>query len=175
MLSPKLRTALTLGLPLLVADCVTKRVAVAELAPHHPREIVSDVVRLTLAYNTDAAMGLSLGSWSRWGFATLALAIIAILMGMLRKAEPTERLRAAAVGCLAAGALGNLLDRLRWDRGVVDFIDIGIGATRFWTFNLADLAVTTGVVLLMVAFYRHAPPSVPQEGASHNPHSHQDG
>src|SRR3989304_6398799 len=117
MLSPKLRTALPLGLPLLVAGCVTKRVAVAELAPHHPREIVSDVVPLTLAYNTDAAMGLSLGSWSRWGFATLALAIIAILMGMLRKAEPTERLRAAAVGGLAAGALGTLLGRLRWGRG----------------------------------------------------------
>ena len=47
-----------------------------------------------------------------------------------------------------AGACGNLLDRLRSPRGVVDFIDIGIGDVRFWTFNLADVAVFCGAILL---------------------------
>jgi signal peptidase II len=55
---------------------------------------------------------------------------------------------AVALGFVVAGACGNLLDRLRRPRGVVDFIDIGFGDVRFWTFNLADVAVFCGAVLL---------------------------
>jgi signal peptidase II len=55
---------------------------------------------------------------------------------------------AAALGLIAGGALGNLLDRLRWDRGVVDFVDIGLGSVRFWTFNVADVGITCGAVWL---------------------------
>ncbi len=147
----RFRTALAVGLPLLLADCVSKRVAEAELLPHNPHPVLGDVVRFTLTYNTDAALGLSLGSWSRVGFTVLALCITGVLLGMLRKANPAERFRAGALGCLLAGAMGNLLDRLQSSRGVVDFIDVGIGPTRFYTFNLADLAVCTGAILLMVA------------------------
>ena len=53
-----------------------------------------------------------------------------------------------------SGALGNLLDRIRSPRGVVDFIDVGIGDLRFWTFNLADVGITCGAVLLVLAFQR---------------------
>lgn len=161
----RFRTALAVGLPLLLADCVTKRVAVAELLPHNPRPVLGDVVRLTLTYNKDAALGLSLGSWSRVGFATFGIGIATILIGMLRKAPPAERFRAGAIGCLLAGALGNLLDRLQSSRGVVDFIDVGIGATRFYTFNLADLAVSTGAILLMIALYKRGAPEANQPSA----------
>jgi signal peptidase II len=53
-----------------------------------------------------------------------------------------------------AGAAGNLLDRLRSARGVIDFIDVGIGSLRFWTFNIADACLTTGAVLLALALWR---------------------
>jgi len=58
-----------------------------------------------------------------------------------------------ALALIAAGALGNLLDRLRSARGVVDFIDVGIGDTRFWTFNVADSGVTMGALLLMFVLW----------------------
>ena len=59
-----------------------------------------------------------------------------------------------AVALIAAGAIGNILDRLRYEAGVVDFIDVGIGDWRFWTFNVADSAVSVGAVLLLISFWR---------------------
>ena len=47
-----------------------------------------------------------------------------------------------------AGAVGNLVDRLRHERGVTDFIDMGIGTTRFWTYNVADMGITCGAIAL---------------------------
>jgi signal peptidase II len=48
---------------------------------------------------------------------------------------------------------GNLLDRLRSERGVVDFIDLGVGSVRFWTFNVADVGVSIGATLLAVVLW----------------------
>jgi signal peptidase II len=53
---------------------------------------------------------------------------------------------------IVGGALGNLYDRLRWTRGVVDFIDVGIGDTRFWTFNIADAGISVGATLMVLLF-----------------------
>ena len=69
-------------------------------------------------------------------------------MMQYRRAAPHDRTLALALALIVAGASGNLLDRLRSERGVVDFIDIGFGDMRFWTFNLADVAVFCGAVLL---------------------------
>lgn len=60
---------------------------------------------------------------------------------------------------VASGALGNLLDRVRSPRGVVDFIDVGVGSWRFWTFNLADAAIVAGGVLLVSALQRTMGPA----------------
>lgn len=153
-MTPKTRTFLTLGLPLLLTDCATKAVAVAELLPHTPHEVYGDMVRLTLVYNTGAAMSLTLGEWSRLGFAGLAVAAIFFLLHLLYRAPDDDRMRAAALALVTAGAMGNLWDRLRWDRGVVDFIDLGIGQHRFWIFNTADVGITLGALLLAVALWR---------------------
>jgi signal peptidase II len=130
-------------------DFLTKRLAEAHLAPVHvPHRIIGDVVRFTLAYNRDAAMGLSLGSYSRVGFTITAAAILAVLGILYYRTPPGDRVPALSLGLIAAGAFGNLTDRLRSPRGVVDFIDIGIGSARFWTFNIADAGVTCGAILL---------------------------
>jgi signal peptidase II len=55
---------------------------------------------------------------------------------------------------ISAGAFGNLLDRLRHEKGVVDFIDMGTATWRFWTFNVADLGVTLGAMLLALLLLR---------------------
>jgi signal peptidase II len=56
-----------------------------------------------------------------------------------------------ALALIMGGAVGNLLDRLQRVEGVVDFIDVGVGTTRFWTFNIADSAITIGAILLVLS------------------------
>jgi signal peptidase II len=134
---------------LVLADCTSKQVAVERLEPEHmPHEVIGDVVRFTLAYNQGASFSVSLGEHSRWILATLALGVLSVLMVQYRRAAPHDRTLALALALIVAGASGNLLDRLRSPRGVVDFIDIGVGDMRFWTFNLADVAVFCGAVML---------------------------
>ncbi len=134
---------------LVLADCTTKQVAAERLEPEHvPHEVLGDVVRFTLAYNPGASFSVSLGEHTRWILTALAFGVLAALMVQYRRAAPHDRTLALALAFIVAGASGNLLDRLRRPRGVVDFIDIGVGDVRFWTFNLADVAVFCGAVLL---------------------------
>lgn len=134
---------------LVLADCTTKQVAAERLEPEHvPHEVFGDVVRFTLAYNPGASFSISLGEHSRWILAALAFGVLGVLMVQYLRAAAHDRMLALALGFIVAGACGNLLDRLRRPRGVVDFIDIGFGDVRFWTFNLADVAVFCGAVLL---------------------------
>jgi hypothetical protein len=66
---------------------------------------------------------------------------------MYRATPPDRRIEVMALALISGGAIGNLIDRIRAGQ-VVDFIDVGIGATRFWTFNIADAGITVGAVLL---------------------------
>jgi len=134
---------------LVLADCTSKQVAIERLEPEHvPHEVIGDVVRFTLAFNQGASFSVSLGEHTRWILAALALAVLTVLMVQYRRAAPHDSTLALALAFIVAGASGNLLDRIRSPRGVVDFIDIGVGDVRFWTFNLADVAVFCGAVML---------------------------
>lgn len=132
---------------------MSKLLAEALLAPRHvPHRIIGDVVRFTLAYNPGAAFSMSLGPYSRYifgAFAVIALVVLWRLYVMTGAgARAGDRLRVVALGLAFGGAAGNLIDRIRSSDGVVDFIDIGFGDVRFWTFNLADSAVTVGALVL---------------------------
>ena len=132
-----------------VVDFITKMLAVQYLSrPHVPREVIGDVVRLTLAYNKGAAFSMSVGPYSRYIFGAFALIALVVLWNLYRRAHPSERLLSFALGLAWGGAAGNLIDRIRSEAGVVDFIDIGAAGWRFWTFNVADSAVTVGAVIL---------------------------
>jgi len=144
---------------ILLTDCATKRVAEEVLAPAHiPHAVWGDLVRLTLSYNPGGAMSLSFGSYSRPVLLLVAAAAFLVLGTLYRRFPPGWALPATALALVTGGALGNALDRLRSDRGVVDFIDVGFGTTRFWTFNVADIAITLGAVLLAFALTR---PTIP--------------
>lgn len=137
------------ALVVILVDFVTKRLAERLLFPPHvPHEIVGDVVRFTLAYNPGAAFSMSLGPYSRYIFGAFALIALVVLWKLYREATAVERMKTLGLGLAWGGAAGNLVDRLRSPLGVVDFIDIGVGSTRFWTFNVADSAVTVGAVML---------------------------
>ena len=144
----KARVFWPLVLLLVLSDCATKRWASERLVEHVPHPVIGDVVQFTLTHNTGAATGISLGQYSRVGFSVLTLAALALLFQLYRRAHADDVRTATAVAAIVGGAVGNLLDRLRWDGGVVDFIDLGVGTSRFWVFNVADIAVTCGAILL---------------------------
>lgn len=142
---------------LVIADCTTKRLAETHLAPAHvPHEVLGEYLQFTLAHNPGAAFSISVGPLSRVIFSVLAVVVLAVLWRLYRDTESSDRWQSVALALVAGGALGNLLDRLRSARGVVDFIDIGVGSYRFWTFNFADLGVTAGGVLLAVILLRRS-------------------
>jgi len=129
-------------------DVMTKMIVQNTLPVLEPKEIFGEYVRFTLVYNRGAAFSMSLGAQSRWIFGTFAALALFILWRLYKQGAPGEWARSLALGLAWGGAAGNLIDRIREPRGVVDFIDVGVGSVRFWTFNVADSAVTVGAILL---------------------------
>lgn len=157
MMTPKARWFWPLAIALLVADCATKRAAETHLPVGEPQPVVGEVVRLTLSYNTDAAMGMKLGGdgrGSRYVLAGLSIAALLVLGVLYRKTGQSDRRRAVGVALVVGGAIGNLVDRLRSGAGVVDFIDLGVADVRFWTFNIADVGITLGALVLLFTMGR---------------------
>ena len=152
-------------------DVATKWWIVNNMSYHETISVIGDVVRLTYTHNPGAAFGINIGEHSRIFFLVLSIVALGVLAGIYRSTPATDRLRLLAVALVGSGAIGNIIDRLRYERGVVDFLDVGIGSHRWWVFNVADSAVTVGAILLLVSFLleegrerssaRHAP-----EGAS---------
>jgi signal peptidase II len=139
---------------IVVADRITKIVAEQTLWPRFvPREVWGDFLRWTLVYNPGAAFGLHLGPYSRWIFLALTVAALVILTNLYRNTRPGDRWRILAIALVTAGALGNLIDRVISPDGVVDFIDVGLGDKRWPTFNVADMAVGTGAILLALVLW----------------------
>jgi signal peptidase II len=139
----------------LVVDFVTKRWAVEALAPIHTRhEVLGEWLTFTLLYNPGAAFGLHLGEWSRWIFTALTVGASVILTRMYQATAEGETVKLTSLGMILGGALGNLVDRIRSGQGVVDFIDVGIGDMRWPTFNVADIGVSCGALLLAWVLWR---------------------
>lgn len=133
----------------LAVDYVTKMIAVANLVPHFSvRRVVGEFVQFRLVYNPGAAFGLYLGPASRWIFMVLTLVALVVLIRLYMGTRAGDNARLLALALVCAGAIGNLLDRIRSPRGVVDFIDVGVGSVRWPTFNVADMAVSVGAFLL---------------------------
>ena len=159
----------------ILLDQVTKEWAVRALQPPHiPHEIWGNFLRFTLAFNRGAAFSMSVGDHSRWIFGGFAIIACIILWRLFRVSRGDERMRILALALAFGGAAGNLIDRFRPRASVVDFIDIGVGGVRFWTFNVADTAVTFGAIMLALVLWREdsaahaepepAPPSSTVDG-----------
>jgi signal peptidase II len=150
----KTRVFWPLLLSVFLADCTTKRAAVETLSPPGiPHEVLGDVVRLTLVYNEGAAMGLPVGPTAINVLGLLAVAMVVFLLIWYRRVPKEGVFLPAALALIVAGAMGNGWERLFSTRGVVDFIDIGLGAQRFFIFNVADVGITGGAILLAAFFW----------------------
>ncbi|MGE0554222.1 MAG: signal peptidase II [Gemmatimonadales bacterium] len=133
---------------LLLTDCATKDLAESRLVPFVPEQVIGDYLRFTLAYNRGAATGISVGEHSRIVFSLTAVLAVLVLSRLYRRADHRYPGLIVGLALVMGGAIGNLADRIRSTRGVVDFIDMGVGDWRFWTFNVADMGVSIGAVLL---------------------------
>lgn len=149
----KLRLLIGVGGPVLALDLLTKHWAVENLPFHESVPVLGNVVRLTYTHNFGAAFGIHVGEYSRIFFLTLSLIALGVLGYLYVHTPAGRKLRLTAVSLVCAGAVGNLVDRIRYERGVVDFLDVGVGAYRWPVFNVADTAVSVGAVLLLVSFY----------------------
>jgi signal peptidase II len=126
-------------------DQMTKAAASAGLLLGAPVSVLGDVLRLTLVHNTGAAFGLFPGS--RLPFIVVSCLAIGVVLYLFTREAYRGVPQRVLLGCILGGAIGNLADRIRlgW---VVDFIDVGLGSARWPVFNVADSAVTVGVILL---------------------------
>ena len=135
-------------------DIVTKYVVQRSLRLYDPVPVIGDYFRLTYIFNRGAAFGLHLGEYSRYIFTALTLVAIVGLFVWYRSTPRLDRTRLLALALVTGGAIGNLIDRLRSRQGVVDFLDFGVGDVRWPVFNVADIAVTTGAILLALSLWR---------------------
>lgn len=150
----------------IVLDILTKRLAEALLPLHRGVPVLGDFFQLQLVYNPGAAFGIHVGGASRWVFTALTLVALVVLASMVRGTKSGDALRLYALASVMAGASGNLFDRLRSSRGVVDFLLFSVGDYHWPNFNVADMAVSCGAVALALALWnegRHQPVAAPIE------------
>jgi len=142
------------GLAVLVvaADQLAKALVTGALSPGQSKDIVGDVVRIVFGQNSGALFGLFKDNALMFGL--VSLAVIGLIVAYHARSASSLYLT-VTLGLLLGGAVGNMLDRLRLGY-VVDFVDIGIGPTRFYTFNVADSAISLAILLLFIAALRPA-------------------
>jgi signal peptidase II len=145
---------LTLAL-VVSADLVTKALAVRYLAFGETLRVLDGALPLTLTFNRGAAFSISVGAASRWFFLVTSLIELAVILYFYQRTERGHHLQLVALTLISAGAVGNLIDRIRWAQGVVDFIGpINLGVMLWPVFNVADSAITCGALLLALALWR---------------------
>lgn len=130
-------------------DQVTKSVAKTYLADGHAIVLAGDTVRLQLAKNYGAFLGLgdSIGAARGMLLSGVVGVVLAALLVYLFISKPQNPLVVASVALIVGGGVGNLIDRVRYGGYVVDFLNVGIGSLRTGIFNVADMAIMTGVIL----------------------------
>ncbi|MDI1275902.1 MULTISPECIES: signal peptidase II [Methylobacter] len=118
--------------------------------------------KLTYVHNTGAAFSFlsEAGGWQRWFFAGLALVISVVIAVWLTRLKKHETLLAVALALVLGGAVGNLIDRLAYGY-VIDFLDVYYESWHWPAFNIADSAITLGVVLMLAESFGLVHPKEP--------------
>lgn len=146
------KTEFWISAAIVALDQITKAIISAALPVHGSASIIRGLIDLTHVQNTGAAFGLL--NAAEFPFKTSILALVAALalVGIAlysARLAPHQKIARLALALVLGGAVGNLIDRLRHGY-VVDFVDVYWGEHHFWAFNVADSAITIGVVLMML-------------------------
>lgn len=140
-------------LSVVAADQFTKWLVISSFAYNELRPVLPGFFNLTFLANTGAAFGMLAGENTMWrqvffiGVAFFALIVLVFAYRHYRNDHP---LYVHSVGMIAGGALGNLIDRLRFG-AVIDFLDFHVGHYHWPAFNVADSAITVGVACFILA------------------------
>ncbi|GAC1664862.1 MAG: hypothetical protein NVS9B8_05540 [Candidatus Limnocylindrales bacterium] len=141
-----------LAATVVVVDQATKAVVSGARAAGPPIDVVGDMIRIVFGQNSGALFGMFKDNALMFGI--VSLVVVALIVVYHGRSAPSLYL-SITLGLLLGGAIGNMLDRLRLGY-VVDFVDAGIGVTRFYTFNIADSAISLAILLLFIAAFRPA-------------------
>jgi len=155
----KWRLAPVTALVVVVLDQLTKALVVARIGLHESVPVVDGFFALTYVRNTGAAFGLLAGRIESLRVPLLiavSVAALVVLIWFLRGLPNDRRVVIAACGAVLGGAVGNLIDRAAYGE-VIDFLDVYVGAWHWPAFNVADAAITVGVVVLCIDSLRGAP------------------
>ena len=148
MIEPRRRHWLLFGglaTAVVVADQLTKAWIVSAIRPGESIRLVGDELRLIITHNTGGLFGLFRDQAPV--FAAFSVGVMALIV-IVHARSGESRLLSISLGLLLGGAVGNFIDRVRLGH-VIDFVDGGIGTLRFYTFNVADMAVTASMLLLI--------------------------
>jgi len=143
-----IKSWLWLAAALIVVDQISKWIVLGALQPGETR-YVAPFFNWVLTFNSGAAFSFlsDAGGWQRWFFTVLALAVSGWIVTQLRRHTSEFRL-SLALSLVLSGALGNVIDRLRFG-AVVDFIQWHVAGYYWPAFNVADSAITIGAILLV--------------------------
>jgi len=129
----------------LVLDQASKMLILASRQMHTPHNIFGDALRFFLTMNERGLFGMSYGP--KWMHYVLPIIVVVFVIWFAWKSA--DRWSSIAFGLiLGGGVANNLIDRVRFG-AVVDFIDMGIGNTRWYTYNLADAFAVAGVIMIL--------------------------
>jgi len=150
-------------------DRITKDLAKEHLMYREPITYFHNTVRLEYVENTGAA--LSLGDQlskplSFWLLSIAPLVFLVILFAYaIKNARNFTPFKMLALSLIIAGGIGNIIDRLAYDRHVTDFMNLGIQNLRTGIFNFADVCVTAGVIAFFLSYRSEKPVIKPEEPA----------
>jgi signal peptidase II len=141
---------LSLSAAIILADQITKHIALALLEPYQPVAVVPGFNWL-LVFNEGAAFSFlaGAGGWQRWFFTVLAVAVSALLAWWLARTPRARWRDALPFALIIGGALGNVIDRLLYGH-VVDFVQLYYDRWAWPAFNVADSAISVGAALILL-------------------------
>ena len=144
-----IRFGLAVAAAILVADQVSKWWILEHVMQPLRSLEITGFFNLVMVWNPGVSFGMFGGSCEtgRWVLSAFALAISAFLLNWLRQVD--RRFPALAIGMVIGGAIGNVVDRVRFG-AVADFLDVHLFGYHWPAFNVADSAITVGVAILLI-------------------------
>ena len=153
-------------LVVMALDQWTKWLTLAYSPEHRPIPVIPGFFDLVNIRNRGAAFGFLNRSdieWQFWLFLGATVVAVAAIIALIRSMRADDRRLVLGLGLVMGGALGNLVDRVRF-RAVIDFLDFYIGAWHWPAFNVADVAICLGALLACLSLWRHPREEEPRKG-----------
>ena len=148
---------------IIVFDQISKNWVISNLAEYESVSIIGDLLYFRFIFNEGGAMGTSVGP--SWVYAILTVVALVLIIRYYFISQSDGAISKLSLALILGGAVGNLIDRLRFGK-VVDFIDADfpdipfLNIYRWFTFNIADAAITVGLILFAIGILRKHEPKV---------------